>query len=34
VTDELPIEQLRAFRRRAYEHAGMTPDDAATVVDV
>lgn len=34
MTDELPIGQLREFGRRAYEHAGMTPDDAATVVDV
>jgi LDH2 family malate/lactate/ureidoglycolate dehydrogenase len=34
VTEALAIEQLREFGRRAYEHTGMTPDAAATVVEV
>ncbi|MGH9030885.1 MAG: Ldh family oxidoreductase [Acidimicrobiia bacterium] len=32
--EELPIGQLREFARRAYEHTGMTPDDAAPVAEV
>jgi LDH2 family malate/lactate/ureidoglycolate dehydrogenase len=31
---ELSIEALRSFGRRAYEQAGMPPDDARVVVDV
>jgi len=31
---ELAIEELRAFGRRAYEHAGLTAEDARTVADV
>jgi LDH2 family malate/lactate/ureidoglycolate dehydrogenase len=31
---EVAVEPLRRFGRLAYEHAGMTPDDARLVVDV
>lgn len=31
---EIPIERLRVFGERAYEHAGLSPEDARTVVDV
>ncbi len=31
---DIPIEKLRSFGRRAYELAGLSPDDARTVVEV
>ena len=33
-TTEIQITLLRQFGQRAYEHAGLTPDDARTVVEV
>ena len=31
---EIPIDRLTTFGRHAYEHAGLSPDDAQLVVDI
>lgn len=33
-TTEVSLEALRSFGERVYQHAGLTPEDARTVVDV